>query len=118
MFPIYQGQTRVLTTNASVSCILGGYAVYAINVTDLAQIELAINFARASNIRLVIKNTGHDFSGKYGRAGSLSIWKHHLKILSLYRTMQTIYWAIRTRLSGWAPEFFIVRLILQHMQMA
>lgn len=27
----------------------------------------------------MIKNTGHDFSGKSGGAGALSIWTHHLK---------------------------------------
>jgi hypothetical protein len=30
-------------------------------------------------LRLVIKNTGHDFSGKSGGAGALSIWTHNLK---------------------------------------
>lgn len=27
----------------------------------------------------MIKNTGHDFLGKSGGAGSLSVWTHHLK---------------------------------------
>ena len=30
-------------------------------------------------MRLVVKNTGHDFSGKSGGAGALSIWTHNLK---------------------------------------
>ena len=29
----------------------------------------------------MIKNTGHDFSGKSGGAGALSIWTHHLKVI-------------------------------------
>jgi hypothetical protein len=58
---------------------LGGYPSYAVNVTNVAQIQLAINFARSTNIRLVIKNTGHDFNGKSAGAGALSLWTHHLK---------------------------------------
>lgn len=45
----------------------------------MAQIQLALNFARNQNIRLNIKNTGHDFVGKSTGAGSLSIWTHFLR---------------------------------------
>jgi len=58
---------------------MGGYPSYAVNVSNVAQIQLAVNFARNNDIRLVVKNTGHDFSGKSGGAGALSIWTHHLK---------------------------------------
>lgn len=49
------------------------------NVTNVAQIQLAVNFARNANLRLVVKNTGHDFNGKSTGAGALGIWTHHLK---------------------------------------
>ena len=58
---------------------MGGYPSYAVNVTNVAQIQLAVNLARTLNIRLVIKNTGHDFNGKSAGAGALSLWTHHLK---------------------------------------
>lgn len=45
----------------------------------VAQIQLAVNFARNSNLRLVVKNTGHDFNAKSTGAGSLSIWTHFLQ---------------------------------------
>lgn len=79
MWPLYQGRTCLPTSEASDNCTLGGYPIYAINVTNVAQIQLAVNFARNTNIRLVIKNTGHDFNGKSAGAGALSIWTHHLK---------------------------------------
>jgi hypothetical protein len=41
--------------------------------------QLAVNYARNSNLRLVIKNTGHDYLGKSLGAGALSIWTHNLK---------------------------------------
>lgn len=49
------------------------------NISSVAQIQLAVNFARKTGIRLVVKNTGHDFAGKSAGAGALSIWTHHLK---------------------------------------
>lgn len=48
----------------------------------MAQIQLAVNFARNQNLRLVIKNTGHDFAGKSSGGSALSIWTHHLKTIS------------------------------------
>jgi hypothetical protein len=46
------------------------------------QIQLAVNFARNLNLRLVIKNTGHDFNAKSTGAGALSIWTHKLKSIN------------------------------------
>lgn len=81
MWPIYQGRTcfpRNDTTSAD-KCTLGGFPTHAVNVSSVAQIQLAINFARNRNIRVVIKNTGHCYLGKSSGAGSLSIWMHNLK---------------------------------------
>lgn len=47
------------TTKAN-QCTLGGFPNYAINVSTAAQVQLAVNFARNLNIRLTIKNTGHE----------------------------------------------------------
>ncbi|KAK5112178.1 hypothetical protein LTR85_011611 [Meristemomyces frigidus] len=78
--PVYQGLTcQPPSLYNSGNCTLGGYPVYATNVSNVAQIQAAVNFARNTGIRLVIKNTGHDFSGKSGGAGSLSIFTHNLK---------------------------------------
>jgi FAD/FMN-containing dehydrogenase len=60
-------------------CTQGGYPSYTVNASSVAQIQLAVNFARNAGIRFVIKNTGHDFLGKSSGAGSLSVWMHGLK---------------------------------------
>ncbi|KAH8601623.1 hypothetical protein B0O99DRAFT_562194 [Bisporella sp. PMI_857] len=84
MSPLWQGRTcfppRILPA-PSGNCTLGGYPAYALNVTTIEQVQLGVNFARNRNIRLVVKNTGHDFSGKSGGAGALSIWTHNLKTI-------------------------------------
>ncbi|KAL8698041.1 MAG: hypothetical protein Q9201_006788 [Fulgogasparrea decipioides] len=62
-------------------CTLGNYVNYAISVVDPSDISRGIAFATNHNIRLVIRNTGHDYLGKSTGAGSLAIWTHHLKSL-------------------------------------
>ena len=54
------------------------------NVSSVSHIQLAINFARNANVRLVIKNTGHCYLGKSSGAGALSIWTHNLKDITYY----------------------------------
>lgn len=56
-----------------------GKPAYAKLLQQVAQIQLAINFARNNNLRFVVKNTGHDFCGRSTGAGALSVWTHHLK---------------------------------------
>jgi hypothetical protein len=52
-----------------------------VNVSNVAQVQLAVNFARNANLRLIVKNTGHDFNGKSTGAGGLGVWTHNLKDL-------------------------------------
>ena len=81
--PVYQGLTCQPTSlYDSGDCTQGGYPTYTVNVSTTAHLQLAVNFARNTGVRLVIKNTGHDFSGKSGGAGSLSVWTHNLKDLA------------------------------------
>ena len=85
MSPVFEGLTCLppsladATVGQGVNCTIGGYPYYVINASDVRDVQLGVNFARNTGIRLVVKNTGHDFSGKSGGAGSLSIWTHHFK---------------------------------------
>jgi hypothetical protein len=84
MSPLYQGRTRNPPLPARVisdNCTIGSYSSSAINASNTRALQIGVNFARSTGIRLVVKNTGHDFVGKSGGAGSLSIWIHHLKDL-------------------------------------
>lgn len=90
MSPLFEGATcepqdGVLGKN----CTLGGFPSYSLNITNVAQIQLAINFARNLDLRLVVRNTGHDFLGKNTGKGALSLWTHHLdeiKVLPKYES--------------------------------
>ncbi|OBT52948.1 hypothetical protein VE04_06719 [Pseudogymnoascus sp. 24MN13] len=89
MWPLWQGRTCLPTPSPSTPCTLGGYPSYALNITTISQIQLAVNFARVTNIRLVIKNTGHDFNGRSAGAGALAVWTHHLKDIKLLESYKT-----------------------------
>ena len=61
------------------SCTIGTNPRYAVNATSPAYISAAIKFAKKYNVRLVIKDTGHDILGRSDGYGSLEIWIRHLR---------------------------------------
>ncbi|ORY60056.1 uncharacterized protein BCR38DRAFT_350297 [Pseudomassariella vexata] len=74
-----EGSTCPATLTPKGNCTQGGFPDYVVNATTVKHIQMAVNFARNKNIRLVVKNTGHDWVGRSTGAGSLSIWTHYLK---------------------------------------
>lgn len=65
------------------TCTLDNTASYAINVTDAASVIAGIEFSQQKNIRLSIKNTGHDYLGRSTGRGSLALWTHNLQDVSV-----------------------------------
>lgn len=58
-------------TPTSQPCLLGNHVSYVINVTGPADIKAGISFAKNKNVRLVIKNTGHEYVGSNSPLGTL-----------------------------------------------
>ncbi|TGO19531.1 hypothetical protein BPAE_0340g00020 [Botrytis paeoniae] len=83
MMPYFQNRTCDPFTSRDEPCVLGHHANYLINISGPADITAGLKFANEKNVRLVIKNTGHDYSGKSTGRGALSLWTHHLKTLDL-----------------------------------
>ncbi|KAF2179309.1 FAD-binding domain-containing protein [Zopfia rhizophila CBS 207.26] len=71
--------------HANTTCDLGGYAPYSLNITSPNDIAAGLRFADHHNIRVVVKNTGHDYLGRSVGFGGLSIWTHNLKDMVLIR---------------------------------
>ena len=46
------------------TCSIGDQPRYTVNATKIADVVAGVNFAREKNIRLVIRNTGHDILGR------------------------------------------------------
>lgn len=82
MSPYYQNRSCD-PFNTDQPCQLGNYVSYAINVTCAEDIRKGIEFAKKHNVRLVIKNTGHDFLGKSTGKGGLSLWTFNMKQMEL-----------------------------------
>ncbi|KAI1175216.1 FAD binding domain-containing protein [Nemania sp. FL0916] len=66
-------------STTGLNCTQGGFPTYVVNVTTVKQIQATVNFARNKNLRLVIKNSGHDFYGRSTGFGAISVWTHWLK---------------------------------------
>ncbi|MEK6248520.1 MAG: FAD-binding oxidoreductase [Planctomycetales bacterium] len=52
---------------------------YAVAVESAQDIAAAVRFAKAHNLRLVVKGTGHDYMGRSNAAGSLLVWTHRMR---------------------------------------
>lgn len=79
MSPLFANQSCDPFTSRSTPCTLGNYVRYSVDVRSSGDVVSAISFAKAHNIRFVIRNTGHDYLGRSTGAGGLAIWTHHLK---------------------------------------
>ncbi|KAJ5811086.1 FAD-binding domain-containing protein [Penicillium robsamsonii] len=73
------------------SCSSGNIAVYAVDVNNAETVAKAFKFAAEKNIRLSIKNTGHDYIGRSNGQGSLALWTHNLKALSFFNYSSAEY---------------------------
>ncbi|KAI1095728.1 FAD binding domain-containing protein [Rostrohypoxylon terebratum] len=79
MAPFFANASCDPFTAPSDQCVIGAYVQYAVNATCAEDYKATIAFAAKNNIRLVIRNTGHDYFGKSTGAGALALWTHHLK---------------------------------------
>jgi hypothetical protein len=61
MAPLFTNNSCAFYTPESSPCQLGNYARYAIAAEEVADIAAGISFASARNLRLTIKNTGHEY---------------------------------------------------------
>lgn len=60
------------------TCTLGRLSSYYVDVRDASHISATLRFAHAHNIRISVKNTGHDFFGRSSVPNTLAIWTHNL----------------------------------------
>lgn len=60
------------------SCTSGNLGSYTVHATSINDIQQTLAFVQEHNIRLAIRNTGHDYNGKSTGAGALGLWLHYL----------------------------------------
>ena len=96
----FQGPLAASTAKPTASCTLGNLAQYAINVVDAKSVVAGVQFAREKNIRLTVKNTGHDLLGRSMGKGSLALWTHNLKEISFVQHRSPSYTGPAARLGA------------------
>ncbi|RWA14873.1 hypothetical protein EKO27_g213 [Xylaria grammica] len=107
MAPEWQNYTCDPFTPKSTPCELGNYASYSINVSSPADIIEGLKFANQNNVRLVIKNTGHDYLGKSTGRGALSLWTHHMKSIDFLDYRSSGYTGPAVKLGAGSQAFEI-----------
>ncbi|KAF5020018.1 hypothetical protein F66182_7954 [Fusarium sp. NRRL 66182] len=91
MQPYFANQSCDPFLAQSRPCTLGNYVSYAVKVSNSRHVAAAVRFASDHNIRLVVRNTGHDYLGRSTGAGSLAIWTHHLKSTEVVQWADKLY---------------------------
>ncbi|KAI0191339.1 FAD/FMN-containing isoamyl alcohol oxidase MreA [Astrocystis sublimbata] len=79
MAPFFANDSCSAFRPRSSPCVKGTYASYSVNVSQPMDVARTLWFATYFNIRVVVKNTGHDYNGKSTGAGAIGIWTHNLK---------------------------------------
>ncbi|KAJ6443956.1 berberine protein [Purpureocillium lavendulum] len=67
-------------------CSLGRLAAYYVDAVTAAHVSATLAFVKQHNIRLSIKNTGHDYLGRSMAPNSLALWTHNMKTLAYHKS--------------------------------
>lgn len=76
-------ETCYVGSSRTVPCGQGRISEYSVVVEAPEHIQQAVRFAQDNNIRLAIRNTGHDFLGRSSAPDSLQIFTHRLKSITV-----------------------------------
>lgn len=61
LWPFMSNNTCLPTKDPSTPCTRGFMGHYVVLATKKEHIKASVDFAREHNLRLIIRNTGHDF---------------------------------------------------------
>src|ERR1700735_5242769 len=83
--PYYLGDEVGLTQSLGwVGAWTSEPSVYAVAAKTTQDVVAAVNFARANNLRLVVKGGGHRYQGTSNAADSLLIWTRHMNAITTH----------------------------------
>ncbi|MWK60289.1 FAD-binding protein [Pseudomonas otitidis] len=61
-------------TPVTTECYQGSVPSRYVNVQSVEDVQNTLSFIQENNLRLVIKNTGHDYKGRSSAPDSLALW--------------------------------------------
>jgi FAD/FMN-containing dehydrogenase len=83
--PYYLGDEVGLTQSLGwVGAWTSEPSVYAVAAKTTQDVVAAVDFARANNLRLVVKGGGHSYQGTSNAPDSLLIWTRHMNAIVLH----------------------------------
>lgn len=91
MAPFFTNGTCDPFHPVSKPCTIGNLIRYAVDVSKPEHIAKTLAFVKKHNIRLIVRNTGHDYNGKSTGAGALGLWTHHLKDIKIHNFKTNYY---------------------------
>ncbi|KAL4860880.1 hypothetical protein BDV12DRAFT_204599 [Aspergillus spectabilis] len=68
-----------LITPLTKPCNQGSVPAKYVDARSVEDIQKTLSFARANNVRVVVKNTGHDYTGRSSGPDSLGLWTHNIQ---------------------------------------
>jgi FAD/FMN-containing dehydrogenase len=71
-------------------CSIGALPQYIVNATTEEQVAKAMRWASERDIRIVVKGTGHDLSGRYASLVIPGALSTNLKLVQIYRRILAI----------------------------
>ncbi|KAF9458246.1 hypothetical protein BDZ94DRAFT_1284944 [Collybia nuda] len=83
-FMFLNGTISACYINATLGfpCTQGSVPEIGVNARTIQDVQATVKFASTHNLRLVVKNTGHDYLGRSTARGGLLLWTHNLKNVS------------------------------------
>ncbi|KAF9554313.1 FAD-binding domain-containing protein [Agrocybe pediades] len=67
-------------------CGQGRIPPNAVNVTTVQDIQEAVKFASKNNLKLVVRNKGHEVLGRSGGVGALEVFTHNLQNITFFNS--------------------------------
>ncbi|TFY55055.1 hypothetical protein EVJ58_g8490 [Rhodofomes roseus] len=67
-------------------CAEGGIPPLYIDVQEPSDVQAAFSFSQNTSVPIVVKTTGHDYSGRSSGANALALWMYNLQQLSYNST--------------------------------
>lgn len=75
-----------LTTDPTAPCGPGYYGTYVVRAKTKHHVKAGVDFATKHNLRVIVRNTGHDFLGRSTGYGSLIINTHSFQDVQFHRS--------------------------------
>ncbi|KAG9310435.1 hypothetical protein JVU11DRAFT_9575 [Chiua virens] len=85
-FTFYNGSIAACYRNMSITgvCEQGSVPVIGVDARSVEDIQAAVAFSAKHNLKLIVKNTGHDFLGRSAARGSFMVWTHNMKNITYH----------------------------------